>query len=102
MAALQVAVRVPGAGAAVAAVEDLDEAHAALHQPPRRQALLPERARHVVIQTIELARRGALLLKLEYFRHGGLHAEGQLIGLDARTQRRVVRIIDAGQAIEPA
>ena len=44
---LQVAVGVPGAGAAVAAVEDLDEAHAALDQPAGRQALLAEGPRVV-------------------------------------------------------
>ena len=38
----QAAVGVPGAGAAVGAVEDLHEAHAVLDQPPRGQALLAE------------------------------------------------------------
>ncbi len=47
-------VRVPRAAAA-AAVEDLHEAHAALDQPPGRQAELAERLRGVVVQAVELA-----------------------------------------------
>src|SRR5437868_2876226 len=44
---LEGGVRVPGTGRA-AAVEDLHEADAALHQPPGRQALLAEGPRDLV------------------------------------------------------
>ena len=43
--------RVPGAGAAVAAVEDLHEAHPLLDQPPGRQALLAERLRSSLLSS---------------------------------------------------
>src|SRR5690242_1137163 len=56
VAALEIAVRVPGAGATVAAVEDLYEADAALHEPAGRQALLAEGSRHGMIETVEAAR----------------------------------------------
>ena len=51
---LQVAVRVPAAGAADAAVIDLHESHAAFHQPPRGQAILRERGRGFAVQAIQL------------------------------------------------
>ena len=94
-------VGVPGAAAA-AAVEDLDEPHAALDQAAGGQAEPAERTRRVAIQAVECLRRRPLLVQLEGLGHGGLHAEGQLIGLDPRPQRRVVGIVDARQAIEPA
>ena len=47
-------VGVPGAGAAVGAVEDLHEADAALDQPARGQAHLAEGAGDVVVQAVEL------------------------------------------------
>ena len=46
--------------------------------------------------------RVGLLLELQRLGHGGLHAEGQLVGLDAGPQRRVVGIVDAREAIELA
>ena len=45
-------VRVPGL---TAAVEDLNEPHTSLHEPPRRQAEFPERPRHRPIQAVELS-----------------------------------------------
>src|SRR5688572_8419697 len=56
VAVLQVAVGVPGAGAAVAAVVDLDEADAALGEAPRGEALAAELARDVLVQPVEAAR----------------------------------------------
>src|SRR5262249_41491918 len=50
---LEAAVRIPGTGTPVAAMEDLDETHSALHQAPGRQAQLPERLRHPIVQTVE-------------------------------------------------
>ncbi len=56
----------------------------------------------VAIEAVERLRRRPLVVQLEGFGHRGLHAESQLIGLDARAQRRVVGIVDARQPIEPA
>src|SRR5207249_4014898 len=56
--ALHVAVRIPLA--ARAAVE-LHETHAALHQPPRQQAVAPHSLRHLVVQAVELPRGGRFL-----------------------------------------
>src|SRR5262249_39151894 len=86
VAALEIAVGVPGAGAAVAAVEDLHEADAALHQSASGQALLAESSRHGMIETIEPARGLVLLIEFENLRHGRLHAKCQLIRLDASAQ----------------
>ena len=98
---LDAGVSVPGAAAA-AAVEDLHEPHAALDQPTGRQAQRAERTRRVAIEAVECLRRRPFFSELERFGHRGLHAEGQLIGLDPRPQRRVVGIVDARQSIEPA
>ena len=99
MAALEIAVRIPGAGAAIAAVKDLHKAHAALHQPAGREALLAERLRHRMIEAVEPARGCALLRKLEDLRYSGLHAEGKLIRLDAGAQGGVIGIFNPSQAI---
>ena len=52
------AVRVPGAGPAVGAVEDLHEPDAALDQPPGRQTELAERLGRRVVQAVEPFRLG--------------------------------------------
>ncbi len=69
---------VPGAGAA-GAVLDLDEAHAALDQPPRRQQLHAEVARRRAVEAVELLRLLGLVGEVEHLRHRRLHAEGQLV-----------------------
>ena len=95
-------VGVPGAAAA-AAVEDLHEPHAALDQPAGRQAQLAERPGRVADPGRRALRSTAVSFSsLQRLGHGGLHAEGQLVGLDPRPQRRVVGIVDARQAIELA
>ena len=53
MAGLQVAVGVPRAGAAVAAVEDLHEAHALLDEPAGGQALLAERFASRFVEAVD-------------------------------------------------
>ncbi len=93
-------VGVPGAAAA-AAVEDLHEPHAPLDHAAGGQAKPSERTGHVAIEAVECLRRRPLVVQLEGLGHGGLHAESQLIGLDAGPQGRVVGIVDARQAIEP-
>src|SRR5688572_22497561 len=52
---LQPSVGVPGSRPAIAAMEDLDEPRPSLHQPARRQALLPEGPRDILVQAVELA-----------------------------------------------
>src|SRR5262249_18668134 len=44
----------------------------------------------------------AVLLVIEDFRHSPLHAEGQLIRLDAGAQRGVVRIADGSDLVQVA
>ena len=65
----KLAVGVPAAGAAVAAVVDLHEPHAALDQPPRGEAMLGERRRRFVVEAVQLLRGGRFLLELEHFGH---------------------------------
>ena len=93
--------RVPLAGAAVAAVEDLHEAHAALDQPPRRQAhARPNGAVVSLVEAVELLRVGfGLLLKSNHLGHRRLHAERQLVRLDAGPQGRVVRVFGQRRAV---
>ena len=95
---LQVAVRVPAAGAAVAAVIDLHEPHAALDQPPRRQAIAGRTAVVSLSRPYSFCVAAVSSLKLEHLGHRRLHAERQLVRLDARPHRCVVRILDAEQA----
>ena len=98
----QAAVGVPGAGAAVGAVEDLHEPDAALDQPPGRQAHLAERAGHVLIQAVEPMACRRLVVKPQHLGHGHLHAEGQLVRLDPRSQGGIVGILDRREPIQPA
>src|SRR5579871_507445 len=94
--------RIPRTGAAVTAVKHLHEAYAALHEPPSRQTQLPKIARRRMIQAIESLGGFRFALELEHFRQGGLHSEGQLVRFDARTQGRVVGVLDARKTIESA
>src|SRR5207253_1899848 len=59
VAALQVAVLVPAVVADVRA-QQLDEAHAALHQPASQQTLPAEQLRAFLVQAVELFGRRAL------------------------------------------
>src|SRR5262249_51594531 len=61
----QVAMRVPGACAAVAAMEDLHKAHVAFDHAPRGKAHLPKEASYFAVQTIESACCLGLLFELE-------------------------------------
>src|SRR2546425_10317542 len=78
---LYVLVRVPGVGVLVAepAVIELHEAHAALHQAARHQALATEGLRHRLVETIELARGLALAVDGHGFGRAALHAVRQLV-----------------------
>jgi len=97
----QSTVSIPGAGAAVAAVEDLHESHALFNQPAGHQALPAELLRLFAFQTIERLRRGGFSRDVDHAWHGRLHVEGQLVALDPGPQRRVVRILDGRQPVQP-
>ena len=80
---LDVAVVVP------VAVIELDEAHAALGQPPGQQAVGGEGAVAALgaVQVEDLLR---LVGEVHQVRHAGLHAEGHLVLRDARGDLRIV------------
>ena len=93
--------RVPGPGAAVAAVEDLHEPGAAFHQPARRQALLAEGLRLRLVEAVEGLRRGSFGGEAEDVGDGGLHAEGELVRLDPGTQGGVVGVGHRRERVQP-
>jgi hypothetical protein len=95
------AVSIPIARASVAAVKDLDEADASFDHPPGGEAYLPEGARLRPVEAVQSLRRlGLARLKPHDLRHCHLHAEGQLVRLDARPDRGVCGILDRIEAIE--
>src|SRR5690242_11195719 len=102
MIGLQSTVCIPGTGAAVAAVKDLDETHPTLDQSPRRQTQLPEIACRRLIQTVQPARFLRLPLELEHLRQRRLHTEGQLIRFDSCSQSRILGVFYARETIELA
>ena len=73
----QVAVLVP------AAMIELDEAHAALGQPPRQQAIGGEGAGLAGVRAVQFEGAVRLLGQIGQLRHGGLHAVSHLILRDA-------------------
>ena len=80
----QLAVMVP------VAMEELDEAHAALRQPPRQQAIRREGARASCILSVKVERCVARLFgKIGQLRHRRLHAKRHLILRDARRDFRI-------------
>src|SRR5207302_582804 len=100
VAGSQAAVGVPSPGSSVVAMVDLNEADAALDHPAGGEAGLGEGLRVLLVHAVELPRLLVLILELEELRHGGLHAERQLVGLAARAQRRIVGVLGLGEAIE--
>ena len=78
-----VGVRVP------VVVVDLHEAHAALDHPPGQQRRVGERARLLRLVAVQLDTSTAgSLREVGQLRHARLHAEGQLVLLDARVRLR--------------
>ncbi len=71
-----------------AAVVELHEAHAPLHEPPRQQAVVAERplAR---LDAVHLLDRFRLLRHVGQVGDARLHPEGQLVGSDARVDLRI-------------
>ena len=102
MAALQVAVLVPGLEAAGGVVE-LHEAHAPLDQPPRQQALPAEdlgrragRSRRAAWSPRSRRRQ------VEGVGRVALHAKGQLERLDPGAQPAVIARLVEVQFVQPA
>ncbi len=91
---------VPGAGGALA-VKDLDEADPPFGETAGREHLLAERARDLLVETVEPPRRFVLVLEAEGLRHGRLHPEGQLIRLDPGSQLGVVRVLEGREPVQP-
>src|SRR5262245_15967116 len=102
MAGLQVGVSIPVAGAAVVAVEDLYEPHATLHEAPGDQKLLAERLRFVLLESKRAIRCCGFGFEVHGFGHSLLHLESELVAANASGQRGIVRIFNAGQAIQLA
>ena len=78
-----------------ARVPDLHEAHAALDEPARDEQLL---ARLGV--AVGGANVGRLLVDVEHIGGLGLHAERDLVGLEARLERRVLREVLLVERVE--
>ena len=70
--------------------------------PPGRQTHLAEAAGHVLIQPVEPLGGRRLVAQIDHLGNGRLHAEGQLVRLDPRSQGRVVGILDGREPIQPA
>src|SRR5262245_39442478 len=91
---------VPCASAS-SAMEDLDESDAALDQATRGQALLAKRASLRPIYSVQRARLVGLLIQLKGLRHGRLHLEGKLIGLNSCAEAGVFGVVDTGEIVQP-
>src|SRR4051812_31016415 len=61
----QMAVGIPAASIAIAAMEDLNESDTALDQPPRRETMFGERRGCFLIQAVQFVRVGGFALELE-------------------------------------
>src|SRR4051812_49093762 len=94
--------RVPMSRAAVVAMKDLHEAHAALNETASHQKLLAERLGFILLQAKLAMRYHRFRRQIDGFGNGPLHLEGELIAANAGGQSRIVRILHARQAIELA
>src|SRR6185436_3586022 len=74
--------RIPRAGPAIGAVEDLYEPRPFFDEPAGDEKLPAERFRDLFIEPVLLADRFGLGFAVDDFGNGGLHAERQLVGLD--------------------
>ena len=81
----------PGAVDEIQVVGDLDEAHAALDEPPRDEAARAELRRGGFINAIQLLRRRAFAGDVHRFLRGGLHLRGEFVAGDAGGELLVAR-----------
>ena len=65
-----------------------------VRQSAGHQALPAEILRHGIIQPVQIARGLGLAADILNLRHRGLHAEGQLIGIDAAFEHGIGRAQD--------
>ncbi len=93
--------RVPRTGRTVA-VHDLHESHPLFDEAAGGQELHAEGARHLIVEAVQGLRLPRFLLEIQDLRDGRLHAEGQLVGLDAGGKRRIVGVSDRAQLVEPS
>ena len=84
--ARQVPVLVP------AAHVELDEAHAALGEPPREQAVRREGAGRLHLRPVERERLLVLVGEVRQLGHGHLHAVRHLVLRDARLRLRIAQL----------
>ena len=82
-------------------VDQFDEAHAALDQPPRDDALPRKTFRAAALETVKFHRGVGLLREIQHLRHFHLHTEGGLERLDPRRERRISRPRLLMLAVEP-
>ena len=75
---------------------------AALDEAAGGEQLHAEVPRRWIVQTVQFLRGLIFVGELERLRHRGLHAERQLIRLDAGAQCRVIRVLRRSKTIEPA
>ena len=90
MIAFDVVVRVP---AAAAAGVEFDETNAALHQAAGQQAVGAELRGGLVVHAVKLLGGFGFLGQVDRFGTGGLHAIGELVGVDARFEFGVFGLI---------
>src|SRR5262249_28342544 len=96
-----VGVAVPAALVLLAAAVDLNEAHAALDQPPGQQALPAEMGAAAVVPAVQAARRPGLPGYFPRFPGRPPHGVGQLKALDAGAQLGIAALL-LMPAVEPA
>ena len=92
---LHIRVRIPRVGVLIAhaAVEQLNESHAVLHEPARHQALPAERFGDLVVQPVQLFGRLRLVVDVDRLRRAALHPVRQLVGRNPRGQLGVAGVL---------
>jgi hypothetical protein len=100
---LLVAVPVPYAlPHGVGAIEQLNEAHAPLHQSTREHAVAREAGAHGIriISAVEPAHRRGLAVESHGLRHRELHAGSELVARDPRAEGRVLAALGQVPSVE--
>ena len=90
-----------------AAVEELDETHAALGEAAGEQAVGGVGAGLAGLRAVEIEGGGGFAGEVGEFGHGGLHAEGHLVGMDAGDGFRIAdfvgeALVERGEVVELA
>ena len=101
VAALQFQLRAQVAVLIPAGVHQLHEAHAALDQAARQQAVAGERAVAMHVRAVHLQNGLRLFRDVEQVRHAGLHFVRHLVLRDARLDLRVAVVRQAASCSAP-